>query len=580
MTIDQENRLLRVKASFADKAIAVSLEGSEGFSQLFEYRGDILSTQLNLDPQNVVGQPVSFAVWGEVEGEAALFRQVHGLVKSFVAGEKVHYTASDPDWMMRRYHLTIVPQLALTQQSAYCRVFQKKNQTVLDILKAVLKPYRIEPEVSQVRGTFKKSYCLQYNESDFDFISRLLSSVGLFYYFRHEENQHVMVVGNQTTAYWADELPACVFYTDGVGPRAIQDFQMTSQWGEAKQAVGGFKWDQPNQPPYAELAVSGAVPAFPLQKACVNFRYGHFSEGLDLSACVQAQAEAVASQSQVLTGRLASPLQVGELLAWTGSYFEELAVPQAVVTAVRWRVLDQRGLRVSTPDINLIESETVFEATPAQWVYRPHPQPELKIADFQLAVVVGADGKPKGDPALYHDEYGRVCVKFLWEDYPINQLENPTNQFDQCLVGTVYTWDNGIYRIGTPVIVAFMHQNPDKPFIVGAFNHADHLPLGKFTAQNDTQSLLQRLPGADKKQHYNSILLDDKADKGRLALTAVNDLIVISKAETHTTEKETHQVKDTYQLTAEKIVIKGKVKIEGDLEVHGKTSLHGSLDVQ
>src|SRR5262249_600253 len=142
-----------------------------------------------LKPLDLVGQPVTWAVQVPDRGP----RYFNGVVSRFSAGGR-------GDRGFRAYRAEVVPWLWFLTQTADCRIFQ--NQTVPEIVEALFAEYRFQDYKPSLRRSYGKwDYCVQYRETAFAFVSRLLEHEGIFYFFLHENGKHTLVLGDSPTAY-------------------------------------------------------------------------------------------------------------------------------------------------------------------------------------------------------------------------------------------------------------------------------------------------------------------------------------------------------------------------------------------
>src|SRR5262249_33063470 len=145
-------------------------------------------------------------------------RFFHGIIHRFSQGPEVR--SADSDKPRIRCTAELVSKFWLLKKSVRSRVFQPK--TVPDILKDVLKD--VKDIDWKIQGTFEpRDYCVQYRESDFDFASRLMEEEGIFYFFKHEDKKHTMVVGNAPSAHADVPVQKKVVFDDRTGGQYADD---------------------------------------------------------------------------------------------------------------------------------------------------------------------------------------------------------------------------------------------------------------------------------------------------------------------------------------------------------------------
>src|SRR5215472_7349839 len=177
-----------------DVLLLQEFEGSESLSQPFSFRLDMVSERQSIAANTMLGKVVTWSVAGP-EGDQ---RHFSGIVREFVAAES---------WGRgyRLYHAEIAPWFWLLSRTADCRIFQ--NKSVRDILQTVLgENDQADFDLSGIKGSHPpREYCVQYRETDFNFLSRLMEEEGIFYFFRHSAGAHKMMVADDTSAFYTCE---------------------------------------------------------------------------------------------------------------------------------------------------------------------------------------------------------------------------------------------------------------------------------------------------------------------------------------------------------------------------------------
>lgn len=580
MLFNQEKRLLQITLPTDDPCVLVNLEGEEKFSDLFHYQCDIVSSNTNLLAKNIVGKCVGIKIMQTIRPEPICSRYIHGMVKQISEKNITTYNASNT--VVRKYHLIVVPSLALLTLSSHCRVFQKKGQTVSGIVRAILKNYAININTQFITSDVNHSYCMQYNESDFDFIQRILADAGFFYYFKHTKDRHELILADSTQAYFTTDISELSFQSNVSGDNAINKFSSSQQLMPGKFATTDRLLDQSSKNLYRGIDVVGS------EESTVNFYYpGNIDSTTMAQEVLKRQAEQVESREIDITMDVNRALQIGQLINLTGDYFNDRTVKKIVINKIKLTINDSQGM---FKPIKKNYNNIVVNATEAQHCWRPLIKLTVANPGLQIATVVNKGGgleKP-----VDADKAGCLVIKFTWEDYPDSGIES--NSYDQYRISTVKNWDDGVYRAGTPVIVGFIDNNLDSPVILGAINTDKSNLLGTVDSSNSSQSIVQRIPGIDKTP-YNRITLDDKEEKQQLTLTAVKELVASSKKESFTSEEHERTIKNKYQLKAgeenyqsDKLQRKvngsyeltaNGIKIHGDLTLTGNLIVNGDLDI-
>jgi type VI secretion system secreted protein VgrG len=189
MSITQAARQIGIDTPLGEDVLVLrSFQGHEAISKLFTFELDLVSEEPSVKYEDIVGQAVTV----RVTLADASSRYWNGYVSRFVQAGR--------DSNVAVYHATVVPWLWFLDQTTDCRIFQAK--TAPDIIKQVFQEYGYHDFSLSLYGDFvKRDYCVQYRESDFNFVSRLMEEEGIFYFFEHENGKHTLVLGNDPSAH-------------------------------------------------------------------------------------------------------------------------------------------------------------------------------------------------------------------------------------------------------------------------------------------------------------------------------------------------------------------------------------------
>ena len=245
----QETRLLELTTPIGkDKLLIRSIDGMEGISQLFSFRVECFASNDEvIDFSKLVGQNICVRVILDAVDPNAPKRYFHGVVQTVTRGARGYANTS--------YSLQAVPLLWILSRTTQSRIFQQKS--VPDILKAVLVGFSVSFEL---QGTYQpRDYCSQYRESDFDFACRLMEEEGIFYFFKHEESNHVMVLGDTPTAH--KDLPhsPTLYYDPDVA--GVEDVVIVYAWEKSQTLRSGKTtlWDHSFELPHKNLEAQDLI---------------------------------------------------------------------------------------------------------------------------------------------------------------------------------------------------------------------------------------------------------------------------------------------------------------------------------
>ena len=189
MALNQATRFISVKTPLGDVLALTDFTGHEELSRLFSFQLEMTSDQSNIDATQIVGKNVTVTLTASDEDT----RYFNGFISQFVAD----YGDGD----VTTFRAEMVPWLWFLTQTADCRIFQDK--TFPEIITAIFDDLGFSDyDISGIKDTHDKHvYCVQYRETDFNFVSRLAEQEGIFYYFKHEDGKHTLVLADRASAY-------------------------------------------------------------------------------------------------------------------------------------------------------------------------------------------------------------------------------------------------------------------------------------------------------------------------------------------------------------------------------------------
>jgi len=470
MALKQATRLLFLKTPLGEDALVLTaFSGREEMSRLFSYQLEMISDNGAISAAQLVGKTVTFGV-SLADGTPRYF---NGMVSRLYAG--------DEDRKGRRnYRAEVVPWLWFLTLTAGCRIFQQKSAP--EIIEKVFQDLGFSDyEKSQVKGQHpKREYCVQYRETAFDFISRLLEEEGIFYFFKHQDGKHSLVLADQKGVY-ADCKENEVDFPRDAGDRAMADH--ISRWehryefrsGKIAQTDYNFE-DHParGEPTPAKLMLtmqSTTVKLDNIQKYEIYDYPGVYekkNDGDNYAKIRMEEEEAgydiVDAAGTCRTFAVGGKFKVKHHIA-KSEEGKSFAITSIAHTA------SEPGAYETGPAADSAYDNT-FTCIPDSVTFRPaRATPRPVIHGAQTAVVVGPAGEE-----IYPDKYGRVKVQFFWD------REGKSDDKSSCWIrvaqgiagknwGMVY-----IPRIGQEVVVSFLEGNPDRPLITGVVYNSDQMP--------------------------------------------------------------------------------------------------------
>lgn len=185
----QDRRLISIETPLAkDRLLLTDFTGTEYISDLFEFHLKALSPDAEIKPEELVGKPVNV----KVHHQDKSVRVFNGYINQFSSGASQHHG-------LHEYRFTLVPWLWFLEKTQGCRIFQ--NKTAKEIISQVMSARGFNDFEFRAEGGPAREYCVQYGESDFNFVSRLMEEEGMAYFFKHEAKQHRLIVVDKANAY-------------------------------------------------------------------------------------------------------------------------------------------------------------------------------------------------------------------------------------------------------------------------------------------------------------------------------------------------------------------------------------------
>nr|WP_314628956.1 type VI secretion system Vgr family protein [uncultured Noviherbaspirillum sp.] len=510
--ISQTDRSVSVHCELQDDVLLFQeMHGTEQLGRLFEYRIKLLSSKGDIRIADVLGKPMHVRVGLGTEAN----RYIHGLVTRFSRhGQRGEFHA---------YEATIRPALWLLTRSSDCRIFQDKS--IFDILREVCDATayggQVKLRLEASATPAKRTYCVQYRETDFDFVSRLLEEEGMYYYFEHKEQAHTMVIVDSYGAHSKVAGYESVAFHPGEGRSG--DDESVIAWSPAGQiessifTLNDYDFTKFSASAHGGLAVKTEVRAAFDQPGYEQYDYpGRYASSTEGDLRTRAWLESVHGQSEQFHGvTSARGLHSGALFSLE-DHPNENDNREVLITESTLDVVGQDY--VSGAGANTAMSFTCrFIAVGQEHSYRPprvHRKPVVRGP--QTAVVVGKSGKE-----IWTDEYGRVKVQFHWDRV------GKDDENSSCWVRVSQGWSGKgwgamfIPRIGMEVVVAFLEGDPDRPLVTGCVYNSDAMPPYALPA-NQTRSTVKS-NSSKGGNGFNEIRFEDEKDQEEVYVHAERD---------------------------------------------------------
>ncbi|WP_290650823.1 type VI secretion system Vgr family protein [Aquisalimonas sp.] len=516
-TIAQHHRRLALRTPLGEDVLALRrIEATEELGRVFQYRLDLLSPDDTIQLQDLLGENVTVRLALADGGERFFNGHISRFMMQGYQGNLAHYEA------------TVVPWLWFLGRTADCRIFQ--NQSVPEIVAEVFREHGFTDFEDSLTGTYRtREYVVQYRETDLSFVSRLMEHEGIYYFFRHDEDKHTLVLADSPNCHMP--CPGCEqipYYPPGHHAVGEQEYLWTWRALQEVQpgafAMNDFDFTAPSK---SLRSVSSQVREHTMADLEYYDYPGHYQELSDGEAYSRVRVEELQAEYEVFRGEGDTRgLLVGGLFELT-DYPREDQNREYLVVAASYE-FESDGFESGGADSTGPGYQCRFSALDSRTPFRPRRStPKPVVQGPQTAIVVGKSGEE-----IWTDQYGRVKVQFHWDRY------GKADENSSCWVRVSHPWAGkqwgavAVPRIGQEVIVECLEGDPDRPIITGrVYNGAAMPPFDLPDAAMVSGVKSNSTPGGGG---YNEISMDDTAGEELLHVHAEKDQdIVVGNDESH-----------------------------------------------
>ncbi|MDA8521084.1 type VI secretion system Vgr family protein [Acidovorax sp. NCPPB 4044] len=454
------------------------MRGREGLSEVYSLDIDLQSESREVDPKALLGKNATVVV--ETEGGGR--RYIDGIVTRFgMQGQDHRYYS---------YRLRLQPWVWLASRKSDFRIFQ--NKSVPQIIEEVLGVYGYPLDKKLSRSYRTWDYCVQYGESDLQFVSRLMEHEGIYYYHQHSAGQHTLTLADDIVASHEPLAGAAVIPFYPPEKAAAADRENIHAWELFEEIKSGryYNDDYDFKKPRADLANMRQMPPGHSHDAHETYEWpGGYTEFGDGEAYARVRLQGNLSGRSTVRGESRHRALAPGYTFTLENYPRGDQNQPYLLTAVEYHFRENPRASAAVPGEAGSEQEEgsfqrfVLQAQPTSVPYTPERvTPKPKTTGPQTAVVVGPPGEE-----IWPDQYGRVKVQFHWD------REGRFDEQSSCWIRVSQGWAGQNYgsiylpRIGQEVVVDFLNGDPDYPLITGRVYNADQMPPWKLP-DHKTQS--------------------------------------------------------------------------------------------
>ncbi|MEM7199363.1 MAG: type VI secretion system tip protein TssI/VgrG [Planctomycetota bacterium] len=537
----------------------------EGVSELFRYTLTLESDlDATIEAPELVGQKMTVCLDLAADDKSRYF---HGIVSRI--------GLVDVDARFKTFRIELVPWLWLLTRTSDCRIFQA--QSAREIIEEIFGEYDFADfEFRSVSPPEQRTYCVQYRETDFVFVSRLLESEGIGYFFEHTKEGHKLVLFDKPAENKVLEHQPAAHYRPSEGLDYLADvivaWRVAHELRPGKYAVQDYNFEDPGTNLHAQAGsavTAGGSDRFELYE----YPAGHANtQGGDSLAEIRMQQEAAGA----LTIAGASSCR-----AFAPGYRFDLKQHEVSAFNDKPYLLTRVTHEVSVSGYEATQARTsyenTFEAIPHEVPFRPYRStPRPAIHGIQTAVVVGRSGEE-----IFTDKLGRIKVQFHWD------RKGEANEESSCWIRVGQTWAGKQWgavflpRVGQEVIVEFLEGDPDKPLVTGCVYNAQYMPPYELPGEKTKSSIKSQ--SSKGGGGFNEIRFEDKKGEEQVFVFAEKDLdmrvqhdtyehvgndrhLIVKRDQVEHIENDLHEKVDRHRTTEiagdQNVKIKGKQAIE------------------
>jgi type VI secretion system secreted protein VgrG len=517
----EENRFLYIQSSLgADELLLESFTGGEAISHLFWFQLELWSENAAIKFEDILGQGISFGVIGPSGCEP---RHINGIVTSF---------AQLPGtFRLARYRATVAPKIWVLTRTQNLRIFQDKD--VPDILKKVLRGFDVAWELH--KSYPKREYCVQYRETDFNFISRLMEEEGIYYFFRHTASGHKLVIADDAVSHQDIPGDATLIYDEVAGGTRdelrLTGWMKTQELGSGKNTLQDYNYGKPMLDMMVSQPVMDSVQVGRLThklKVGGNDQFEVYDYPGNYGIRYQAMGDKSTGTGLAKTGMEEMELSQFSIRGQSnvhclipGYRFTVTRHPNADGTYVLGSVTHSAVEGDFHSGDRTVESHysNTFTCFPVALRYHPaRTTVKAHVWGCQTAEVVGPAGEE-----IYTDDKGRVKVQFHWD------REGKKDAASSCWIRVASFWAGKqwgaihIPRIGQEVVVDFLEGDPDCPIVVGSVYNALNMPPYSLPANKTQSGIISRSSKGGGAANFNQIRFEDLKGSEELNIHAEKD---------------------------------------------------------
>lgn len=511
--IPGNQRFAEFVSPLQDALILRRLSGQESVGELGVFRVELLSSQAKIDHKQLLGQycAVKFATADESA------RYLGGVVSRFIRHGRSEGREEDN---LHAYVAELRPWLWLLTRRINSRIFE--NQSVVDVIETVLGEYSFSQHEKRLTESYTaREYCVQYRETDADFLIRLMEETGIYFFFQHAGDHQTLVLADSLSAHAPFSGYPSVPFLEAANEVSRSE-EVLTEWSTGWDVVSGAisQTDYNFKTPAANLNTQSRRSDQSWGSQLEVFEY----PGLyDDAAAGESQAKVTLESHQVdfqcYQGQGTSRgLAPGSLVTLSGNPLDD-DTQEYLVLRVQHDI-STNSFRAGD------EGEWLYEchvtAIPSEVPFRQRRlHPAARIDGPQTAVVV-ADQQ---NEEIWTDQYGRIKVAFFWD------RRDPSDKRVSCWLRVSQTWAGKNWghwqlpRVGQEVIVSFLEGNPDRPIVTGCVHNATQMPPDELPSKQTRTVFRTQSSPKGGPDNFHELTFEDQKDAEQIYLHSERDFL-------------------------------------------------------
>lgn len=504
----QKHSFIALNGDIANSANLLKISGSEALSKPFEYKLYCETDKNEASLGSWYGKSVSCRIGNSNQGDHQ--RYIHGVISH------IYYRQlTDKNF---ECVFTLEPMLGLLHLSQVIRIWQ--NISVPDLVRNLLSKYQISKVDLQLNNSYpKREYCLQYRETTFDFIQRLLAEEGIYYYFQHSESAHTLILADNPNSHNPIQGQDLIYRPNS----DIQDKNNLIYWASSTEVIADKVELQGINMPQA-TAIDETQKVNSSEKQLDSFGWFEVTPQGERSLISREAKNAISAREAN------SHFFVGEANAHWLVAGETFNLKQHLCDDDKYRIQTIKLEASNANDTVDGRCHSLIQAMKSDKSWHPAFPSPLQINCLLTGTVVGPSSEE-----IHCDEYGRIKVKFPWDK------EYPNDDTCSCWIRVIQPWTGSKFgalflpRVGSEVLVSFIHGHPEHPIVIGSVYNGKNKPPLSLPSEKTESGFFTRSTPKGKAEEGHQLSFNDKKDEELLSIVSQKDLSIKVKNDANTT---------------------------------------------